>query len=125
MNPPRPPRWVEVCDFATLPVDRGVCALVGEQQVAVFRVAPSDEVFAISNYDPYSRAFVLSRGIVGSKGDVLKVASPIYKNAFCLRTGVSLDDPKIKLATYATRIVGGRVQVGDDARAHGPRCETG
>jgi uroporphyrinogen-III synthase len=111
MNGPRTHRWVDVCDLGRLPVDRGVCALVGEQQVAVFRVGPADEIFAISNYDPYSHAFVLSRGIVGSKGDILKVASPIYKNCFCLRTGVSLDDPKIKLATYPTRIVGGTVQV--------------
>ena len=112
MSPPRlANRWVDVCDLAKLPVERGVCALVGDQQVAVFRVAPNDEIYALANYDPFSRAFVLSRGIVGSKGDILKVASPIYKNAFCLRTGVSLDDPSIKLSTYSTRIVGGRVQV--------------
>src|SRR5262245_45576865 len=104
-------QWVDVCDLAKLPRDRGVCALVGDQQVAVFRLSTNDELFAIANYDPFSKVFVLSRGIVGSKGDVLKVASPVYKNAFCLRTGASLDDPNVKLSTYRTRVVGGRVQV--------------
>jgi uroporphyrinogen-III synthase len=103
--------WIDVCDLARLPLDRGVCALIEGQQVAVFRVSPNDELFAISNYDPFSGAFVLSRGIVGSKGDVVKVASPIYKNAFCLRSGASLDDAKIRLRTYPVRVVGGRVQV--------------
>src|SRR5262249_40114774 len=42
---------------------------------------------------------------------VLKVASPVYKNSFCLRTGQSLDKPEIKLPTYPVRVVGGRVQV--------------
>jgi uroporphyrinogen-III synthase len=104
-------QWVDVCAFAKLPLDRGVCALVDRQQVAVFRVSPNDEIFAIANYDPFSKAFVLSRGIVGSKGDVVKVTSPLYKHGFCLRTGASLDDPEVKLCTYRTRVVGGRVQV--------------
>src|SRR5262249_5642207 len=84
-------QWVDVCELAKLPADRGVCALVGQEQVAVFRISPNDDLFAIANYDPFSRANVLSRGIVGSKGDVLKVASPVYKHAFCLCTGSAPD----------------------------------
>jgi len=103
--------WVEVCDLVRLPFDRGVCALVDGQQVALFRVAPNDELYAVSNYDPFSKAFVLSRGIVGSRGEVVKVTSPVYKNAFCLRTGASLDDANVRLRTYPIRVVGGRVQV--------------
>ena len=104
-------RWVEVCDLDRLSCDRGVGALVDGKQVALFRVAPGDQLFAVSNYDPFSKAFVISRGIVGSKGDMVKVASPLYKNAFCLRTGASLDDAKIRLRTYPVRVVSGRVQV--------------
>src|SRR5258706_3581995 len=104
-------RWVDVCDLRALPLDRGVCALVRGEQVALFRVSQSGEVFAVSNYDPFSKAFVLSRGIVGSKGDIIKVASPIYKNGFCLRTGKSLENPEIHVPIYPVRVVGGRVQV--------------
>ena len=66
----------------------------------------------LSNYDPFSEAFVLSRGIVGSRGDVPKVASPVYKQSFDLRTGVCLEDPSVTVATFPVRVVDGRVTVG-------------
>ena len=58
--------WVPVCRVDQLSVDVGVAALVGGQQVALFRL-DVEEIRAISNLDPYSRANVLSRGIVGSR----------------------------------------------------------
>ena len=73
-----------------------VCALVGGLQVAVFRIA-GEEIYAISNFDPFSGAFVLSRGIVGSRAERLKVASPIYKHVYDLRTGECYTDPQYKL----------------------------
>lgn len=102
--------WVDVCPLADLIPGRGVCALVGSYQVAVFRVGP-DEVYALSNYDPFSRAFVLSRGIVGSRGDVLKVASPVYKQSFDLQTGACLDDDAVSVPTFDVQVVAGVVQV--------------
>jgi len=103
--------WVDVCPLESLIPDRGVCALVGPFQVAVFRTGLGDEVYALSNYDPFSRAFVLSRGIVGSKGDRLKVASPVYKQNFDLRTGECLDDPSVSVPTFEVRVEAGMVQV--------------
>ena len=79
--------WLDVCSLDQLTINRGACALVGDYQVALFRVSPDGAVYAVSNYDPFSRAFVISRGIVGSKGDRPKVASPIYKQTFDLETG--------------------------------------
>ena len=102
--------WVDVCPLAKLIPGRGVCALVGPYQVAVFRVGP-DEIYALSNYDPFSRTNVLSRGIVGSKGDRLKVASPVYKQGFDLRTGECLDDPAVSVPTFDVRVEDGIVQV--------------
>ena len=104
--------WVEVCPLESMIPDRGVCALVDGQQVAVFRLSPLDEVVAISNYDPFSRANVLSRGIVGSKGERMKVASPVYKQNFDLHTGECLDNPSVRIPTFPVRVVDGRVQVG-------------
>lgn len=106
---PLAPAWVGVCALDWLIDGRGVCALVGGRQVAVFRV--DDEVFALSNFDPFSRANVLSRGIVGTRGDHLKVASPVYKQSFDLRTGVCLDDPGVAVPTFSARVVAGQVQV--------------
>ena len=104
--------WVDVCAIDDLQRDRGACALVGDHQVALFRLAPDDELYAVSNYDPFSRAFVLSRGIVGSRGTAPKIASPIYKQSFDLRTGQCLDDPSIAIDTFPVRAVDGRIEVG-------------
>ncbi|KYG08834.1 nitrite reductase small subunit [Sorangium cellulosum] len=103
--------WVEVCGVEDIIPNTGVCALLGKRQVAVVRVGEGEEIYAISNFDPFSKAFVLSRGIVGDKGGVPKIASPIYKQSFDLRTGQCLDDPTVRIPVYPTRIRGGRVEV--------------
>ncbi|HEX9467819.1 MAG TPA: nitrite reductase small subunit NirD [Acidimicrobiia bacterium] len=103
--------WHDVCASDELELDRGVCALVGSRQIALFRVSPDGEVHAISNYDPFSGACVLSRGIVGSVDDVLTVASPVYKQRFDLRTGRCLDDSSVTLPVYRVRVSDGRVAV--------------
>jgi len=102
--------WVDICPLAKLIPGRGVCALVAGLQVAVFRVA-DEEIYAISNFDPFSGAFVLSRGIVGSRAERLKVASPIYKQSFDLGTGVCLDDATVSVRTFQVRVDSGMVQV--------------
>ena len=102
--------WVDICPLDKLIPGRGVCALVGGLQVAVFRIA-GEEIYALSNFDPFSGAFVLSRGIVGSKAERLKVASPIYKQSFDLDTGVCLDDATVSVRTFEVRVVEGMVQV--------------
>lgn len=88
-----------------------MCALVEEQQVAVFRVGSGETVFALSNYDPFSKAFVLSRGIIGDRNGIPKIASPIYKQNFNLITGQCLDDETVSIPTFEVRVVDGQVQV--------------
>jgi len=103
--------WIPVCDFHDLMVDRGVAALVAGEQVALFRTV-DNRVHALSNRDPFCGAFVLSRGIVGSRGDIPVVMSPMYKQAIDLRTGHSLDDPSVTVPVWPVRVVGGVVEVG-------------
>jgi len=88
-----------------------VCALIRGRQVAIVRVGAGEDVYALDNFDPFSRAFVLSRGIVGDRGGVPKIASPIYKQSFDLRTGACLDDPSVQVPTHRARVRGGRVEV--------------
>jgi len=102
-----------LCRYDVLLPDRGVAALVGEVQIALFRLHDGT-VFAIGNQDPYSGANVMSRGIVGSRGDVPTVASPMFKQVFDLRTGVCLDDPAVSLPVYPVEIVDGMVRVGEN-----------
>lgn len=106
-----PAAWVRVCEYAELTPGRGVAALVGGEQVAIF-LAGSGEVYAVGNLDPFSGAYVMSRGILGSVGAATTVASPMYKQAFDLATGVCLDDAAVALPTYPVEIVAGEVRVG-------------
>lgn len=103
--------WTTVCPLSRILPNTGVCALVGDQQVAIFRVGES-AVYAIANYDPFSKAFVLSRGILGDRNGIPKVASPIYKQNFNLITGQCLDDETVSVAVYPVQIVNGNIQIG-------------
>lgn len=102
--------WVAVCKLTDIVPDTGVCALVGGRQVAVFRLT-DDTVHAIDNHDPFSRANVLSRGIVGDLKGELVVASPIYKQHFSLATGQCLEDAEVCVAVFSARVEGGTVLV--------------
>jgi nitrite reductase (NADH) small subunit len=105
--------WTEVCALSEIVPDTGVCCLVQGKQVAVYRLGESDRVLAIGNFDPFSKANVLSRGIVGDRAGTPKVASPIYKQSFSLLTGECLDDPTVSVPAYEVRIIDGIVQVKD------------
>jgi nitrite reductase (NADH) small subunit len=103
--------WTAVCRVSVLQPNRGVAALLPDgTQVAVFRTN-DNEVFALSNMDPFSQAAVLSRGIVGDRGGVPVAVSPVYKQAFDLRTGVCVDDPDVSVAVYSVRLENGTVLV--------------
>lgn len=105
-------RWIDVCAVEEILPDTGVCALIGERQIAVVRAG--DRIYALDNFDPFSKAFVLSRGIVGDKGGAPKIASPIYKQSFDLRTGQCLDDPEVSIRVHPVRVRDGRVEILDD-----------
>jgi nitrite reductase (NADH) small subunit len=66
---------------------------------------------AIGNRDPFSGAFVLSRGIVGSSGEAPTVASPLFKQVFELRTGRCLSDPTVAVPVHDVRLRDGAVEV--------------
>jgi nitrite reductase (NADH) small subunit len=110
-RPPKAEVWTKVCALAELPIERGVTALVHGQAVAVFRTH-DDSVFALGNHDPFSKASVLARGIVGTRGDVPFVASPMHKHPFDLRTGKCLDDESVRVPAYDVRVEDGIVLVG-------------
>lgn len=82
--------WVAVCRLADLLPERGSAALVDGEQVAIVRLV-DDRVLAVQNRDPFSGAHVMSRGIVGTRGDAPTIASPMYKQVFDLRTGRCLE----------------------------------
>ena len=60
---------------------------------------------------------VLSRGLTGDHEGEPKVACPMHKKTFSLRSGACLSDDGLEVRTFPVRVVAGMVQVGrpDDA----------
>ncbi len=103
--------WVDVCHVEDLRPYSGVCALVGDQQVAIFYLPADNSVYAIHNYDPIGKANVLSRGIVGDIQGEPVVASPLYKQHFSLQTGQCLENETSSVKSFPARISGDWVQI--------------
>ena len=95
--------WVKVCKTDRILPYTGISALVFGRQVAIFHLRMG--YYAISDYDPFSGSYVLSRGFVDDQAGVPRVSSPVYHQAFHLQTGECLSDPAIKLATYPVQVV--------------------
>lgn len=106
---------VAVCRLDDIAPESGVLALVAGEAVAVFRTH-DDEVHALSGYDPVGGACVLARGIVGTRGGVAYVASPLHKQGYDLSTGRCLDDPEVSVPTYDVCVRDGVVLVAPGAR---------
>ena len=111
-------QWQTVCQMDDLITNSGVCALIEQsdkaivaEQVAIFHVPNTEQqVYAIGNYDPIGKANVLYRGIVGSIGEQLVVASPLFKQHFSLQTGQCLQED-ISVKHYPVRIMDQQVQL--------------
>ncbi|MFE6052910.1 nitrite reductase (NAD(P)H) small subunit [Kitasatospora sp. NPDC056446] len=103
-------RWQTVCALADLQPGRGVAVLLAESepepapvvrpggprpgagaQVALFRDR-AGTLYAVDNLDPFSGAPVLSRGLLGSRGDRPTLISPMYKQVYDLTDGRCLDE---------------------------------
>ncbi|MGF1729719.1 nitrite reductase small subunit NirD [Photobacterium kasasachensis] len=104
-------KWQTICKYSDLVKNTGVCALVDDEQVAIFYCGRSQSVYALSNYDPIGEANVMSRGIIGSVEGEAVVASPLYKQHFSLTTGECLEDPEYSLKTYPVRVAQGDIQL--------------
>jgi nitrite reductase (NADH) small subunit len=105
--------WTDICHLDDLVDNSGVCALVKEQQVAIFKVLEKGQAhfYAISNWDPIGKANVLYRGLIGSVEDKTVIISPLYKQRYCLTSGECLDDEARKVSVYDVRVAGDKVQL--------------
>ncbi|MGH9122164.1 MAG: nitrite reductase (NAD(P)H) small subunit, partial [Acidimicrobiales bacterium] len=93
-----------------------MAALVEGQQVALFLLPgvggePAAHLRAIDNLDPVTGAQVLSRGLLGSAGDVHYVASPMLKHRFDLESGRCLDGTSPGVRVWPVRVWGSTVEV--------------
>ncbi|MDN4610776.1 nitrite reductase small subunit NirD [Arthrobacter burdickii] len=102
--------WVAVCRLDDLEECWGEAALVDGEQIALFRL-PGNRLYAVGNIDPRTQAAVMARGIVGSRGAVPTIASPLHKEVYDLATGACLSGGQ-GLRAYPVRCVDGVVEVG-------------
>jgi len=104
------PQWFEICRLTELEPEWGEAALINGTQVAVFRLW-DDQVVVTTNLDPRTGSAVMARGIVGTRGGVPTITSPLHKEAYSLQTGECFSNPELRLAIHPSRIIDGRVQV--------------
>lgn len=102
-------QWVAVGSVADFPIDGGATIKYGQSQIAVFNFASRGEWYATQNMCPHKKAFVLSRGIVGDAADEPKVACPLHKKTFSLKTGDSLQGEEYRVQTFPVRVDDGQV----------------
>ena len=115
--------WVYVCRADDIVANTGVCARVGDTQIAVFRLVNphtgEQSLFGLDNIDPRSGAAVLARGLLGDIGGEPAVASPLYKQHYALRSGRCLEDELLSIAAYPVRLADGLVLVRRQPLAEG------
>lgn len=104
-------QWITVCDLEKVFPATGICALVGDKQVAIFRPSEEGELYALNNMDPFAHSNVLSRGVICEHQEQLWVASPLKKQRFNLIDGSCLENSEVSVEAYKVRVVDGKVEV--------------
>jgi nitrite reductase (NADH) small subunit len=110
--------WADVCELSQLEPLWAEAAIVDGEQLALVRM-PDGTVYAVSNQDPATGSYVMCRGIVGSHGDRVTLASPLHKQVYDLATGECLNSADLHLQTFETSVESGsvRVRLAAEARA--------
>ena len=121
-------QWVRVAAVKDVPDEGGIAVRWGGIQLALFRLTSRGEWYATQNECPHKRQMVLARGIVGDQAGAPKVACPLHKKTFDLRTGACLSGDPLEIATFPVRIDGDDVLIGlppiDQLDAHPARAFT-
>lgn len=103
--------WTRACRLDWLLPGRGVAVLLPDGEQAALFLLPDDKPVSVGNIDPFGRAAVMSRGIVGDRRGEPTVASPLLKQVFSLIDGRCLDDESYALPVYDVRVVDGFVEI--------------
>jgi nitrite reductase (NADH) small subunit len=95
--------WFTVCALDGLTPGRGVAALLRDGSQAAVFLDRAGRTYVVGNRDPFTGAYVLSRGLLGSADGVPFVASPLLKQRFDLRSGRCLDDEGVSVPVFRSR----------------------
>jgi len=102
--------WISVGKVDDFCDNLGGCVKVEGQQIAVFNVKEKNEWYAVQNLCPHDNRMVLSRGLVGDAGGEPKVACPLHKHNFSLKTGAHISEGEVDdLKTFPVKVENGTV----------------
>tara|TARA_R110000868_G_scaffold29420_3_gene109325 strand:+ start:2456 stop:2833 length:378 start_codon:yes stop_codon:yes gene_type:complete len=104
--------WFKAAAVAKFPKNGGACVKYKDKQIAVFNFTREATWYACQNLCPHKMEMVLSRGMIGEDQGIPKVACPLHKNSFSLKTGKHLNGDLDSLATYPVKIEDGFVYIG-------------
>lgn len=110
--------WFLACKADDVPENEGVCVKFQEQQIALFNFSRRGAWYATDNLCPHRQQMALSRGIIGSHGDIPKVACPFHKRTFSLLTGECLSGESCAIKTFPVREHEGNIYIGIEQPNH-------
>lgn len=112
VQPEEVTHWFKAAPAAKFPQNGGACVKYGDRQIAVFNFTREGSWYACQNLCPHKMEMVLSRGIIGEEQMEPKVACPLHKNTFSLKTGKHLNGDLDGIATYPVKVEDGFVYIG-------------
>ena len=104
--------WFKAAPVEKFPKNGGACVKYKGMQIAVFNFTREGTWYACQNLCPHKMEMVLSRGMIGEDAGHDKVACPLHKNTFSLRTGENLNGDLEAITTYPVKIEDGFVYIG-------------
>lgn len=104
--------WFKVVEVSKFPKNGGACVKYKDKQVAVYNFTREGSWYACQNMCPHKMEMVLSRGMIGEEGGEPKVACPLHKKTFSLKTGENLNGDLSPISTYPVKVDNGFVYIG-------------
>ncbi|GAB3368026.1 nitrite reductase small subunit NirD [Arachidicoccus ginsenosidivorans] len=106
--------WFLACQAEDVPHNGGVCVKRGDEQIALFYFARTNQWYASQNLCPHRHQMALSRGMTGSVGpdQQPKVACPFHKKTFSLNSGKCLSGEDYQIKVYPVKVEDGNVYIG-------------
>lgn len=104
--------WFKAAEISKFPRNGGACVMYKGKQIAVYNFARENTWYACQNMCPHKMEMVLSRGMIGEEGGEPKVACPLHKKTFSLKTGQNLNGDLPPISTYPVKVDNGFVYIG-------------